>query len=175
MGRLVTDLLALARAPNDTTMLALELMDLREIARQAMDGILPLAEAKDQHLEVDLPGALLVRGDAPKLRQVLSNLLENAVAYTPVRGAVTVRGRYDHGQARVQVRDTGVGIAPEHLPRLFEPFYQVDRARSGGSGHMGLGLALAAGIAHAHRGRLAVESQVGVGSVFTLTLPAVVA
>ena len=172
MGVLVTDLLALARAPSDT-MLALELVDLRVIARQAVEGIRPIAEAKHQQLEVDLPGSLLVRGDAPKLRQVLSNLLDNAVTYTPVRGTIGVYGRYEHGQARVRVRDTGTGIAPEHLPRLFEPFYQADGARSGGSGHVGLGLALAAWIANAHHGRLAVESRLGVGSIFTLSLPAV--
>jgi signal transduction histidine kinase len=71
------------------------------------------------------------------------------------------------------VRDTGRGIAPEHLSRLFEPFYRVDSARGGESAHTGLGLALAAWIARAHHGQIAVESQVGVGTVFSLTLPAV--
>lgn len=112
-----------------------------------------------------------MRGDAVKLRQTLANLLDNAVTYTPEGGSIRLSGYRERDQAAVAVRDTGPGIEPRHLPRLFEPFYRVDTARGGGEDHAGLGLALAAWIARAHGGHLAVDSHVGAGSVFTLTLP----
>jgi signal transduction histidine kinase len=172
LGVLVADLLALARAQRDAEALSLELLDLREITREAVAGIRPLAERKRQTLETQLDGSLLVQGDAVKLRQLVSNLLDNAVTYTPPEGRVQVSGRRDRGQVRLEVRDSGPGIAPEHLPRIFEPFYRVDSARSGDAAHSGLGLALAAWIARAHQGHLSVESHPGAGTTFTLTLPA---
>ena len=172
MGALIGDLLAVARAESDAiALVALEPLDLREAARAAIEGVRPLAARKGQTLDVDLASPLPVRGDAVKLRQTLANLLDNAVAYTPEGGSIRLSGYRERDQAAVAVRDTGPGIAPRHLPRLFEPFYRVDTARGGGEGHAGLGLALAAWIARAHGGRLAVDSRVGAGSVFTLTLP----
>jgi signal transduction histidine kinase len=173
MGDLVADLLALARTRHDGEMLSRDLLDLRDIAREAAEGIRPLAEHKHQNLELELEKALLVQGDALKLRQVVSILLDNAVAYTPAKGTIRLSGHRDRHHVMLAVRDTGRGIAPEHLSRLFEPFYRVDSARGGESAHTGLGLALAAWIARAHHGQIAVESQVGVGTVFSLTLPAV--
>jgi two-component system sensor histidine kinase CiaH len=171
MGALIGDLLAVARAESDAMALALEPLDLREAARAAVEGARPLAARKGQTLDVDLATPLPVRGDAVKLRQTLANLLDNSVTYTPEGGSIRLSGYRERDQAAVAVRDTGPGIAPRHLPRLFEPFYRVDTARGGGEGHAGLGLALAAWIARAHGGRLAVDSRVGAGSVFTLTLP----
>ncbi len=173
LGVLVADLLALARVQRDAEALTLELLDLGTIAREAAEGIRPLAEGKQQTLEVRLDGSLLVQGDPLKLRQVLSNLIDNAVAYTPTEGTIRITGRLERRHVVVEVRDSGPGIAAEHLPRLFEPFYRVDPARSGDSAHTGLGLALADWIMRAHRGKLSVESQVGVGSIFSLSLPAV--
>ncbi|MGH2346047.1 MAG: sensor histidine kinase [Chloroflexota bacterium] len=173
MGVLVADLLAWARAQRDAEALALELLDLGAVAREAAEGIRPLAVGKQQTLEVRLDGSLLVQGDPLKLRQALSNLIDNAVAYTPAGGTVRLTGRRERRHVIVEVGDTGPGIAAEHLPRLFEPFYRVDTARSGDSAHTGLGLALADWIVRAHQGRLSVESRVGEGTVFTLTLPAV--
>ena len=169
MGALIGDLLAVARAESDATALTLEPLDLREAARAAVEGVRPLAVRKGQTLDVDLATPLPVRGDAVKLRQALTNLLDNAVTYTPQGGSIRLSGYLARGQAAVAVRDTGPGIEPRHLSRLFEPFYRVDTARGGGEGHAGLGLALAAWIAHAHGGHLAVESRAG--AVFTLTLP----
>jgi two-component system sensor histidine kinase BaeS len=114
---------------------------------------------------------LPIAGDRLKLRQALTNLLDNAVTYTPEGGTIRLTARQDHGRAVIAVRDSGPGIAAPHLPHLFEPFYRVDAARGGGSGHAGLGLALAAWLIRAHGGQLSVESRVGVGSVFTLSLP----
>ncbi len=172
MGALIGDLLAVARAESDAmALVALEPLDLREAARAAIEGVRPLAARKGQTLDVDLASPLPVRGDAVKLRQTLANLLDNAVTYTPEGGSIRLSGYRERDQAAVAVRDTGPGIEPRHLPRLFEPFYRVDTARGGGEDHAGLGLALAAWIARAHGGHLAVDSHVGAGSVFTLTLP----
>ncbi len=170
MGLLISDLLAVARAESDAETLMLEPLDLREVAWAAVEGARPLAARKGQALDVDLDTALPARGDKVKLRQALANLLDNAVAYTPEGGSIRLTGRRERGQAALSVRDTGPGVAPRHLPHLFEPFYRADPARGGGTGHVGLGLALAAWIAQAHGGYLSVESREGAGSTFTLSL-----
>jgi signal transduction histidine kinase len=170
MGVLVADLLTLARTQRDAEALMLDLVDLRDIIREAVNGLQPLAEVKGQTLEVRLDRTLLVLGDALKLRQAVSNLLDNAVSYTPPGGMVWVSGSRERGRVLVQIRDTGPGIAPEHLPHLFEPFYRVDRGRGGSGGHAGLGLALAAWIVRAHGGKVTVESCLGQGSIFTINL-----
>ncbi len=171
MGALIADLLALARTQSDRETLAREPLDLRDIARDAADGALPFAKGKGQTLDMSLDAPLPVDGDRIKLRQVLTNLLDNAVAYTPEGRTIRVVGRHDRGRAVIEVRDSGLGIATEHLPHLFEPFYRADSARGGSGSHVGLGLALASWIARSHGGQLTVESRVGVGSVFTLSLP----
>ena len=171
LGTLVGDLLALARVQSDREILAREPLDLRAVAREAADGVRPLAERKGQTLEVALEGLLPVAGDRVKLRQALANLLDNAVTYTPQGGTICLTAHRERRRAVLAVRDTGPGIAAQYLPHLFEPFYRVDSARGGGSDHSGLGLALASWIAQAHGGHLAVESRVGVGTVFTLSLP----
>jgi signal transduction histidine kinase len=174
LGVLVADLLAMARAQRDAEALSLELVDMRDVVLAAAESLRPLADGKAQTLEVQLDKSLLVQGDALKLRQVLSNLLDNAITYTPPGGTVRLSARRERHQVEVEVRDSGPGVAAEHLPRLFEPFYRVDGARSGDSTHTGLGLALAAWIVRAHQGRLEVESRPGAGAIFTLSLPAIV-
>ena len=171
MGTLATDLLELARVEHDADMLALGLLDLRDIIRDTLVSLRPLAAQKQMQLDAHVDRPLLVEGDAAKLRQALTTLVDNAVAYTPAGGHVDVTGLMLRTRVLVQVRDTGPGIAPEHLPHLFEPFYRADRARTGGSGHVGLGLALAEWIVRMHRGQLSVESHLGRGSVFTMSLP----
>jgi len=171
MGALIGDLLAVARAEHDAAALSLAPLDLDDVARAAVESARPLAARKGQTIDVDLAAPLPVRGDGVKLRQVLANLLDNAVTYTPEGGAIQVSGHRERGQAAVAVRDTGPGIEERHLPRLFEPFYRADGARGGSGDHVGLGLALADWIARAHGGRLTVESHVGKGSVFTLSVP----
>jgi signal transduction histidine kinase len=171
MGTLVGDLLALARVESGQELLARAPLDLRVVAREAAEGVEPLAARKGQTLEVELDGPLPTCGDQLKLRQALTNLLDNAITYTPEGGAIRLSARAARGRAVIAVRDTGPGIEAQHLPHLFEPFYRVDSARGGGSGHAGLGLALAAWIAQAHGGHVEVESRIGVGTVFTLTLP----
>jgi signal transduction histidine kinase len=172
MGHMVKDLVVLARDETEAGSLTLSPIALNDVARAAIERVEPLVHRKGQTLEVSLPDRLSIRGDALKLRQALMNLLENAVTYTPEGGSIRLVGRRERGKAVLEVRDTGPGIAPWQVPRLFEPFYQVNTARSD-SGHVGLGLALAAWIVRAHGGQIDVASQAGLGSVFRLSLPSV--
>ena len=171
MGALVTDLLTLARFQRDAESLSLGLLDLRDVVRDVVEAVRPLPDQKTLGLKVQLDEPLLVVGDALKLREALTALVENAIAYTPAGGEIRIQGSVQRDQVTLQVGDSGPGMAPEHLPHIFEPFYRVDAARVGNGSHTGLGLALAAWIVRAHRGRLAVESRLGSGSVFTIFLP----
>ncbi|MFH1647358.1 MAG: HAMP domain-containing sensor histidine kinase [Chloroflexota bacterium] len=113
---------------------------------------------------------LSVTGDAQRLRQLLANLADNAVKYTPEKGTVTLSLYRDGDRACLEVADTGIGIPPEHLPHIFDRFYRVDKARSRGSGGTGLGLAIVKGIAEQHGGDVTVTSRPGKGSTFTVRL-----
>lgn len=171
LSGLVADLLAVARADQDRDALRLGDVDLRAVATQAVAEVRSVAADAGQALELVAEEPLCLRGDAVKLRQAISILLENAVTYTPPGGVIRVVVRAERGRALLEVHDTGPGIAPEHLPRLFEWFYRVDPAADTGRGHLGLGLAMAAWIAETHGGAIDVASTPGAGSVFTIALP----
>ena len=113
---------------------------------------------------------LWVRGSAHRLERLLRNLVDNAIKYTPEGGAVTLSLFRDGGWACLEVSDNGIGIAPEHLPHIFDRFYRVDEARSRGDGGLGLGLAIARSIVDQHGGRITVASEPGKGSRFTVWL-----
>ena len=127
------------------------------------------ADAPKFELHVD-PTCLL-RGSESELHSVASNLISNAVKYTPSEGTVTIEWRRENGGAQLVVRDTGIGIAPEHLPRLTERFYRVDRARARAKGGSGLGLSIVKHGLQRHGGRLEIESEEGRGSAFTAHFP----
>ena len=112
-----------------------------------------------------------VLGDEDRLRQLILNLIDNAIKYTPVGGTVSLSLSKSDGVAEIEVSDTGVGIAMEDLPRVFDRFYRVDKARSRNLGGSGLGLSIARWIAQAHGGSIRVDSQSGEGSTFTISLP----
>ncbi|MBI4496729.1 MAG: HAMP domain-containing protein [Chloroflexi bacterium] len=167
MSRLVQDLLTLARA------------DAGQRLRQQPVALRPLVEDVERQVRVLAGGVRVglaevaeasVQGDPDALRQLLLILLDNAIKYTPPGGSVTVSAAQENGEVRLRVADTGVGIAAEDLPHIFERFYRGDRARQAGG--TGLGLAIAQWIAREHRGRITVESAPGRGSVFTVHLPA---
>lgn len=170
MSELVRDLTLLARPTADAALIRQKRLDLTQVARAARDEVHSLAIRSGHTLHMELAGPLPVQGDQLKLEQVIVNLLDNAVSYTPRGGTITLRSRRERHRAVLTVQDTGPGIAPEYLQHLFEPFYQVGASGSA-SGHAGLGLALADWTVRAHHGKLEVRSELGVGTVFTLTLP----
>ncbi len=168
MSRLVSDLLLLARQdagiPIARHPVELDTL-LLEIYRQAQitaRGIKVTLGAEDQ--------AIIV-GDRDRLKQVLLNLVDNALKYTPQGGEVTLSLTKDDAWVKISVRDTGIGIAPDDIPNLFDRFYRVDKARSRDAGGTGLGLAIAKSVVDAHNGKITVESELGKGSTFTVWLP----
>ena len=116
------------------------------------------------------PGAEIVRGDARRLEQALQNLVANALRHTPTGGAVSLNCRLDGGQIVVTVQDTGRGIAPEHVPNIFDRFYKVDASRAGSATGSGLGLSIVKAVVDRHRGTVAVFSSPR-GTTFELRLP----
>jgi len=133
----------------------------------------PLAAARQVHITIDGATDLVVLGDAPLLGLALANLIDNAIRYNHPGGQVRIQLARSRDQARICVTDTGIGIAPAEQASIFERFYRVDQSRARHRGGAGLGLALVAHIAQHHGGSIAVTSTPGVGSTFTLTLPAV--
>ena len=132
----------------------------------------PQAVRKNIHLRVEDPPAESeqVYGDRDRLKQVMINLVDNAIKYTEPGGSVTIRAAFDPQRCTISVEDTGHGIPPEHQGRIFERFYRVDRDRSRDVGGTGLGLAIVKHIVEAHGGTIGVRSEVGRGSVFSFTL-----
>jgi len=167
------EVLTLAHVENDIDTPSSLPLDLCTVARAAVAEARPRAAGKGQTLDGPLDGPLPVRGNARLLRRALDSLLDNALTHTPAGGAIRLTARRTRGRVALTIHDTGPGIAPEHLSHLFEPFYRVDPTRTNGSDtrHAGLGLSRARRIARAHGGRLTVESRVGQGSAFTLSLP----
>ncbi len=169
---LINRLLFLARS-DDRLELVVSRVNLESLLTEAAADARVLCEPKKIALQWEPPAGeeFSVSGDLGRLRELFLNLLENAVRYTPEGGSITIGLRQEGGYAKVSVRDTGIGIAPEHLPRIFERFYRVDKSRSRAEGGAGLGLAICKHIAEMHRGKIEVESRVGVGSTFTVFLP----
>ncbi|MFN3628781.1 MAG: phosphate regulon sensor histidine kinase PhoR [Casimicrobiaceae bacterium] len=172
MRRLVEDLLTLARLENDQVPVESASIELAPIVREALADAQALS-AESHHFSAEIVPAI-VRGSASELRSAIGNLLTNAVRYTPAGGTITVRlARTEEATSRVvvEVKDSGIGIAPEHIPRLTERFYRVDRSRSRETGGTGLGLAIVKHVVQRHRGQLEIESTLGHGSTFRLILP----
>ncbi len=170
MNGMVGTLLELSRLESGQDTLHLRPLDLRPLIEAATAELSGLAEAKQITVEVALPGELpLVMGEEDRLRQVLINLLDNAIKFTPQQGKITLSARPEERAVEVRISDSGIGIAAEHLPRIFERFYKVDHSRRGGG--TGLGLAIVKHIVQAHGGEVRVESQEGVGSSFIFTVP----
>ena len=171
MMRLLGSLLTLARADAGQIPLAFEAVSLPDVVGAAVEQVRPAASERGIELQLVSSPAVTLRADEDLLLQLLLNLLDNAAKYTPAGGQVTVGWNVGAGQVELWVRDTGIGIASEHLPHLFDRFYRVDRARSRAEGGAGLGLAISRWIAEAHGGSISVESAPGRGSTFAVTLP----
>ncbi|HLU37918.1 MAG TPA: ATP-binding protein [Planctomycetota bacterium] len=172
LGSLVSDLLVLARIEAAQPAVERHALDLREPVRESCQQLAAAAGRKRLRLHVELPDApVTVDGEPEALRQAVDNLLSNAIRYTPEGGQVTVGVHARDGDAEVVVRDTGIGIAAEHLDRIFERFYRVDKARSRELGGTGLGLSIVKHVALAHGGTVSVESRPGHGSAFRVRIP----
>lgn len=148
-----------------------EPVDLRQVFEAAAASTAPLITANRQQLEVIGVETLVIYGDAFRLRQVLDNLLSNAVKYTPSGGRITARLRAMGAQAELVLSDTGMGIAPDELPRLFQPYFRSDGAIRGGIAGTGLGMGIAREIVVAHEGSIDVTSELGQGTTVTLRFP----
>jgi heavy metal sensor kinase len=172
LSRLTDQFLALSRRDAGVEQMGCAPLDLLALVSGVADALQPLADANGVRLRLDATGPVRIVGDEGRLRQVFINLLDNALKHTPEGGSVIVRvGQRDHA-AVVAVEDTGVGIAAEHLPHVFERFYRVDKARSRADGGTGLGLSIARSIVQAHGGRIDMASTPGQGTACTVTLPA---
>jgi two-component system phosphate regulon sensor histidine kinase PhoR len=172
LARLTEDLLTLSRIEQKRQKFEFEVHTVNDLIRDAVDLVRPIAEKnRIQLAEAHAPNDAEVWCDSEAVSQVMSNLLDNAIKYTPAGGRITVgaqpRGRF----FELYVRDTGAGIPADELPRLFERFYRVDKARSREMGGTGLGLAIVKHLVAAHNGAARVESRVNEGSTFFFTLP----
>ena len=172
LSRLTDDLLKLSRIEAGKLGLELQPVSLFDLVGGAVEAARPRAERGGLALSFDCsPDLPRVRGDAHLLREVLQNLLDNAIQYTPAGGRIEVTAAETDGFAVVTVADTGIGIPEAEQGRIFERFYRVDAARSRELGSTGLGLSIVRHIVEAHGGRVGVESAVGQGSKFFFTVP----
>jgi two-component system, OmpR family, phosphate regulon sensor histidine kinase PhoR len=176
MARLVDDLLSLSRIEQHMHVRPAEAVDLTLLVAHIVDTLAPMAEDNHQALALDLEPNVVVPGDRDELARVVENLIENALKYgrDPKAGRpVDITLGRKGSNAVFSVRDYGPGVAAEHIPRLTERFYRVDAGKSRAVGGTGLGLAIVKHIVLRHRGRLAIESTLGEGSLFRVTLPAI--
>lgn len=173
LQRLVNDLTELSRAEAGQLTLEPRSIAIADVIASALDRLRLQFEDKGVFLCTDLSADVsCVHADPARLTQVLLNLVGNALQYTPPGGRVTVRAWQAQVEVVVAVEDTGIGISPEHLPRIFERFYRVDKSRSRVGGGSGIGLTIAKHLIEAHRGRIsAVSPGTGLGSTFTFSLP----
>jgi signal transduction histidine kinase len=173
MHRMALDLLELAKLDAGTAEMQISPVNMLALLRGLCDKFQPMASNAGIALHLSLPEELPpLLGDGDRLAQVFSNLVDNALKFTPRDGSVTLRAIEDHGEIQVAVNDTGKGIPAAALAHIFDRFYQADRARAGGEDHgSGLGLAIAHEIVAAHGGRISVRSAEGHGTGFVVHLP----
>ncbi len=173
MQRLVDDLLDLSRIESGGWHPEPERLDLAALARESWAPFAERATARQVGFDLEIaPDGASLEADPDAIRQILTNLMDNALRYTPMGGLITVASRREDGEVVLSVRDTGSGIPNEHLPRVFERFYRADPSRSREEGGTGLGLAIVKHLVEAHDGRVAAESEVGRGTTMRCWFPA---
>lgn len=173
LARLVEDLRTLSLADAGQLNLLRQHIDPANLTESVVNRMLPLAEAREITLTASVERPLpMIDADADRIAQVLTNLIDNALRYTPSDGKVTVRAWPANAHVNIAVSDTGPGIPPEDLPNLFERFWRGDRSRNRHGGGTGLGLAIARELVELHAGTIDIDSQPGKGSTFTISLPA---
>ncbi len=169
VAAMLTTLMDISEAETGTMKLNRERVDVGQLFRETLDLYADLAEEKRQTLTASAPAGLALEADHNRLRQVMANLVDNAVKYTPEGGSVTIEGRSEKGDVVIEVRDTGIGIPPADLARVWERLYRGDVSRS--ERGLGLGLSLVRAIVEAHGGHASVSSEPGEGSTFRLVFP----
>ena len=172
MQRLVDDLLTLSKLETSPAHVREEDVDMRSLMLELRELAQLLSGAQAHRIEVEIQGAPILHGNREELRSAFTNLVNNAVRYTPAGGEIRLSWRADGDGGRFAVRDSGEGIAAQHIPRLTERFYRVDSGRSRASGGTGLGLSIVKHVLTRHEGRLSIESTPGQGSTFTCVFPA---
>lgn len=172
LGSMVTELIALSRLTGAERLPELAVVDVDEVLTEALARCRLVMESTGIGIHTDDASGLCVDGDRTLLVTALSNLLDNAIAYSPPRATVSVSRRRVGDMVEIAVTDRGIGIAPEHQQRVFERFFRVDPARSRATGGTGLGLAIVKHVAANHGGEVRLWSHPGTGSTFTLRLPA---
>lgn len=168
---LINDLLELSGMEREGFSLNVRTIHVNEIIEDAYKAVRPNLTRKNMALKIEVPSDLLIEADADRLVQVMVNLLSNAINYSKDSTTIRVRAESIRGELRMEVQDEGMGIPKSELPRLFERFYRVDRARSRDSGGTGLGLAIVKHLVEIHNGTVDVSSEVGKGTTFIIRLP----
>lgn len=171
--KFVEDLLDITRIVNGTIRLTMRTFVLNELTRIASDNIRPTAEAKSISLDYVAPKEeLAVIGDSERVQQIINNLLSNAIKFTPEGGSIKLLLEKVEGQARIEITDSGQGIAPEFLPRVFERYKQANNSTTNRKGGLGLGLAIVKHLVQLHGGTISAASEgEGKGSTFTVAIP----
>ena len=172
LTQLTSDLMTLSQIEVKAREFEFRTHSVSRLLRMATEGIKPVAERKKLTVSVQpVDSGIALQCDGGALQQILGNLLDNAAKYTPDLGRISVGVQQRERKLDFYVSDTGIGIAKEHIPRLFERFYRVDKARSRELGGTGLGLAIVKHLVQAHNGAVWVESELGVGTTFWFALP----
>jgi two-component system OmpR family sensor kinase len=168
MSILVDDMLLIARLDQGRP-LEMKPVDLQSIARDAADDARAVAPQRD--VKVDAPTPVMVTGDDTRLRQVVGNLMRNALVHTPGTTPIEIAVSTENGFARISVADHGPGLRPDEVERIFEPFYRADPSRSRDRGGAGLGLSIVNAVVSAHGGRVRARETSGGGATFDVELP----
>ena len=173
LSAIVGDLLTIVRFDSKSEKLQMEPIALDELLFDTLSRLSPVAKKAQITIEPSCDELCFVNGDPIKLQQVIYNLVDNAIKYTPEGGTVWVKLYNEGDKAVLEVRDNGIGIPKESLPHLFDRFYRVDKARSRSTGGTGLGLSIVQSVVHTHGGDIEVDSEDNVGTVFHVYLPLV--
>ncbi|MDG4656541.1 ATP-binding protein [Ectobacillus antri] len=170
MQSLIEDLLDLSRIEQQGFQMNMAKVDVKQLIEEIAVILQAKAVDKEMNLRVMIPTSITVMGDAHRLKQIFINLINNAILYTPSGGTIEVSATEEKNRVRICVSDTGIGISEEEIPRIFERFYRIDKARSRNTGGTGLGLSIVKHLVEAHNGEITVQSTPGKGTMFTIIL-----